>query len=116
MTTNKETDNADEKYMPPGMYGYAVTDNSGSIVEKNGRVYNSLEQYAAYFNQLGELLGSSLGFTGFEDMILLGKNKHALCMEIDDLHYAAIYKAKADYQEMKQFMQEKGEENDVLAS
>ncbi|HAV13789.1 MAG TPA: hypothetical protein DCX06_09930 [Opitutae bacterium] len=109
------TNKPEPKYMPPGMYGYAVTDNSGSIVEKNGTVSNSLDQYVAYFNQLGSLLGDSLGFTSYEEMILLGKSRHALCMEIDDLHYAAIYKAKADRREMSQFIQQKGEENDVLA-
>jgi hypothetical protein len=109
------TQKAEEKYMPPGMYGYAITDNSGSIIEKNGTVSNSLDQYAAYFNQLGDLLGDSLGFNGYEEMILLGKSRHALCMEIDELHYAATYKTKADHLEISQFIREKGEENDVLA-
>jgi predicted regulator of Ras-like GTPase activity (Roadblock/LC7/MglB family) len=109
------TENTEEKYMPPGMYGYAITDNSGSIVEKNGTVSNSLDQYAAYFNQLGNLLADSLGFTECEAMTLLGKSRHALCMEIDELHYATVYKAKADRREIAQFIREKGEENDVLA-
>jgi hypothetical protein len=36
-------------------------------------------------------------------------------MEIDELHYAATYKTKADHLEISQFIREKGEENDVLA-
>jgi predicted regulator of Ras-like GTPase activity (Roadblock/LC7/MglB family) len=109
------TQKTEEKYMPPGMKGYAITDNSGSIIEKNGAVSNSLDQYAAYFNQLGNLLADSLGFSGCEEMILLGKSRHALCMEIDELHYAAVYQAKSEHLEISQFIREKGEENDVLA-
>ena len=109
-----ENQSKEIKPMPPGMYGYTVTDRSGSVIEENGKVTNSLHEYVAYINQLGELLGSSLGFNGVEEMVLMAKSRHTICLEIEDLHYAAIYKTKADRHEISHFMHEKGEENDVL--
>ncbi|NBB78717.1 MAG: hypothetical protein GVY36_04630 [Verrucomicrobia bacterium] len=109
-----EYENDESKPMPDGMYGYTVTDRTGSVVENNGKITNSLHEYVAYINQLGGLLGASLGFNDVEEMVLLGKNRHTICLEVEDLHYGAIYKAKSDRHEISQFMHNKAEENDVL--
>lgn len=112
---DKNESNPPEQPLVDGMYGYVVVDDSGRRVEEVGRVNQSLREYLPYFNQLSELVGDSLGFDDTEELILFGKSRHAICMSIDELHYGATFKVKADRREISAFLTEKGDDNDVLA-
>ncbi|MFO8027287.1 MAG: hypothetical protein R6U56_06465 [Opitutales bacterium] len=100
---------------PPGLWGYVCTDPSGSVVEQEGQIAHSLDEYVAYFNQLGDLVADSLGFDSAEVIVFFGKKQNAICMEIDGLHYGGVFKPKSDRREVAEFFKEKGGDDDVFA-
>ncbi len=100
---------------PPGLCGYVSTDPSGSIIEQEGQMAHSLDEYVGYFNQLGDLVADSLGFERAEEIVLFGKKQNALCMQVDGLHYGGILKPKSDLKEVAGFFNAKGGEDDVFA-
>jgi len=104
-----------EPSLPDNTYGYLITDDSGARIEEGGKVTQALSEYLPYFNQVSALIGDSLGFDSVEELILFGKARNTMCMSIDGLNYGAIYKSKADRRQISEFLQEKGDENDVLA-
>ncbi|MEM7789849.1 MAG: hypothetical protein AAF546_00475 [Verrucomicrobiota bacterium] len=106
---------ADTNSFPNGLYGYAVTDAGGNEIGQKGTISHSVNEFAPYFNQLAALVGDSLGFGETEEIVLFGKKQNALCIEIDGLHYGAIFKPKASYRDISEFLKLEGEENDVLA-
>ena len=112
-TNNKQTNEPGS--FPAGLYGYVITDASAGIIEQNGTISNSIDEYAPYFNQLSALVADSFGFDAAEELVLFGKKQNASCMEIDDLHYAALFKSKAQRRDICNFLKAKGDENDVLA-
>lgn len=116
MTNDKNNPNTNPPAdFPSGLCGYACTDPSGSLVEQEGQLAHSLEEYVAYFNQLGDLVADSLGFSTAEELVFFGKKQNAICMEVDGLHYGGIFKPKSDLKEIAGFFNAKGGDDDVFA-
>lgn len=85
------------------------------MVEQKGQAVHSLDEYVAYFNQLGDLVADSLGFGEAEELVFFGKKQNAICLEVDGLHYGGILKPKSDLKEIADFFKQKGGDDDVFA-